>query len=90
MGDLRRDPVFRLQSCLRILLDQNNSSVVIIATEVTVAHDPPFPYLFSALLSFAPDPVETFSLKNLRFYVFLFKSSPKLQLLILGRRLFVC
>lgn len=32
-----------------------------------IEHEPPFPYLFSALLSFAPDPVETSSLKNLRF-----------------------
>lgn len=47
MGKLRRDPVFRLQSRLQILLDQNNSSVVIRATEETVAHDAYFSVIYS-------------------------------------------
>lgn len=32
-----------------------------------VEHDPPFPYLFSPLLSFASDPIETSNPKSLRF-----------------------
>lgn len=47
MGNLRRDPFVRLQSRLLVHLDQNNSSVLIIATEVRVAHDAYFSVIYS-------------------------------------------